>query len=108
MPLREDLLTPIQGDNPSGSNLYYSPLFDKIKEARRQESGGPMGAWEHEVKTADYPLVIKLTEEALATKTKDLWLAVWLTEALIWREQFAGLQMGLDFSRALIENFWDT
>ncbi len=108
MPLREDILTPIQGDNPSGSNLYYSPLFDKIKEARRQESGGPMGAWEHEVKTADYPLVIKLTEEALATKTKDLWLAVWLTEALIWREHFAGLQLGLELSRALIENFWDT
>jgi type VI secretion system protein ImpA len=64
MPLREDLLQPIPGDNPCGANLYYTPLFDKIKEARRQESAGPMGAWEREVKTADYPLVIKLCEEA--------------------------------------------
>ena len=108
MALREDLLQPIQGDNPSGPNLYYSPLFDKIKEARRQEMSGPMGAWEHEVKTADYNQVIKLAEEALATKTKDLWLAVWLTEALISREQFSGLQAGLDLIRALLENFWDT
>ena len=54
MPLREDLLQPIPGENPCGANLYYSPLFDKIKEARRQESAGPMGAWEREVKTADY------------------------------------------------------
>ena len=108
MPLREDVLQPIQGDNPSGANLYYSPLFDKIKEARRQEMGGPMGAWERDVKAADYALVIKLAEEALATKTKDLWLAVWLTEALISREQFAGLQAGLDLIQALLGNFWDT
>lgn len=108
MPLREDILQPIAGDNPSGPNLYYSPLFDKIKEARRQEMAGPMGAWEHEVKTADFLQVIRLTEEALATKSKDLWLAVWLTEALITRDQYAGLQTGLDLIRSLIENFWDT
>jgi type VI secretion system protein ImpA len=108
MPLREDLLQPIPGENPSGANLYYSPLFDKIKEARRQESSGPMGAWEREVKTADYLLVIKLCEEALATQTKDLWLGVWLTDALIARDNFSGLREGIELLRALIENFWDT
>jgi type VI secretion system protein ImpA len=108
MPLREDLLQPIPGENPSGANLYYSPLFDKIKEARRQESSGPMGAWQREVKTADYLLVIKLCEEALATQTKDLWLGVWLTDALIARDNFSGLREGIELLRALIENFWDT
>ena len=108
MPLREDLLQPIPGDNPCGANLYYSPLFDKIKEARRQESAGPMGAWEREVKTADYVLVIKLCEEALATQTKDLWLGVWLTDALIARDKFEGLRDGIGLLRGFIENFWDT
>jgi len=108
MSLREDLLQPIPGENPSGANLYYSPLFDKIKEARRQDSSGPMGAWEREVKTADYLQVIKLCEEALAIKTKDLWLAAWLTEALIARDKFVGLREGLDLLGALIERFWDT
>ena len=108
MPLREDLLQPIPGDNPCGANLYYSPLFDKIKEARRQESAGPMGAWEREVKTADYVLVIKLCEEALATQTKDLWLGVWLTDALIARDKFEGLRDGITLLRGCIENFWDT
>jgi type VI secretion system protein ImpA len=108
MPLREDLLQPIPGENPCGTNLYYSPLFDKIKEARRQDSAGPMGAWEREVKTADYVQVIKLCEETLATKTKDLWLGVWLAEALISRDKFAGLREGLDLCSALIANFWDT
>jgi type VI secretion system protein ImpA len=108
MPLRDDLLDPIPGNNPSGANLYYSSLFDEIKEARRQEDAGPMGLWEHERKTADYKQVIRLAEGALATKTKDLQLAAWLTEALIWRNQFAGLREGLDLIRGLIEKFWDT
>jgi type VI secretion system protein ImpA len=108
MPLREDLRQPIPGDNPSGANLYFSPLFDKIKEARRQDSGGPMGGWEREIKSADYVQVIKLCEEALATQTKDLWLGAWLTEALIVRDKFAGLRDGLDLLTGMIETFWDT
>jgi len=108
MPLRDDLLDPIPGNNPSGADLYYAPLFDEIKEARRQEDAGPMGLWEHARKTADYKQVIRLAQEALATKTKDLRLAAWLTEALIWRDQFAGLRDGLELIRGLIEKFWDT
>jgi type VI secretion system protein ImpA len=107
MPLREELLQPIPGDNPCGANLYYSPLFDKIKEARRQDSSGPMGAWEREVKTSDPLLVIKLCEEALTAQTKDLWLGVWLTEALIARDKFRGLRDGLELLRGLAETFWD-
>jgi len=38
MPLREDLLTPIAGDNPAGANLYYDTVFDQIKEARREDA----------------------------------------------------------------------
>ena len=37
MPLREDLLTPIAGENPSGADLYYDKVFDQIKEARRED-----------------------------------------------------------------------
>src|SRR5205085_1199439 len=79
-----------------------------VREARREDDAGPQGAWEHAVKAADYGLVIKLTEEALAKKTKDLFLAGWLTEALLNRSGFAGLKDGLDLIRGLIEKFWDT
>ncbi len=37
MPLREDILNPIPGDNPSGKDLRYAPIYDKIKEARRED-----------------------------------------------------------------------
>ena len=108
MPLRDDILSPIPGDNPSGENLRYAPIFDQIKEARRQEDDIPQGDWQVEVKKADWVLVAKLASEALATKSKDLQIAAWLTEAMLRREGYAGLQAGLGLLRGLIENFWDT
>ena len=108
MPLRDDLLNPIPGENPSGESLRYAPVFDKIKEARRADDDAPQGEWQFERKTSDYPLVIKLAGEALATKSKDLQLAAWLTEAILRKEGFQGLKAGLELIKGLIENFWDT
>ena len=31
MPLRADLLNPIPGPNPSGEDLRYNPIYDKIR-----------------------------------------------------------------------------
>jgi len=107
MPLRDDLLNPISGENPCGENLRYAPVYDKIKEARREDDDAPQGEWQRERKTADHALVIKLAGEAIASKSKDLQLAVWLTESLLKAESFAGLRFGLDLIRGLIENFWD-
>jgi type VI secretion system protein ImpA len=108
MPLRDDLLSPIPGDNPGGENLRYAAIYDKIKEARRAEDDVPQGDWQHERKAADYPLVLKLAGEALATKSKDLQIAAWLTEALTKEDSFAGLRAGLDLISGLIGNFWDS
>jgi type VI secretion system protein ImpA len=108
MPLNEALLQPIPGSNPSGESLRYSPLYEKIKEARREEDSAPAGVWEHEVKKADYPLVIKLAQEALTAQTKDLQLAAWLAEALLKKQGFGGLKDGLALCQGLVEKFWDT
>lgn len=107
MPLRDDLLTPIPGANPGGENLRYSTIVDKIKEARREEDDAPQGEWQRERKVADYPTVIKLAGDAIATKSKDLQLAAWLTEALLKREGIGGLRSGLQLIKSLLENFWD-
>lgn len=111
MPLREDLLNPIAGENPSGVDVRYDTkllLYDKIKEARREDDGLNQGAWTQERKLADSPAVLKMTQEALATKTKDLQLAAWLTEALLRTEGFAGLRQGVSLLHGLVANFWDT
>jgi type VI secretion system protein ImpA len=102
------LLEPISSEQPAGANLYYAKEFDEIKDARRQDDTAPWGLWEHEVKTADYKLVARLAEAALASKTKDLRLAVWLAEAWIYREGTAGLVSGIRFLHALLDKFWDS
>lgn len=111
MPIREDILAAIPGDNPSGVDLRYDNkllIFDKIKEARRQDLELDQGAWQTERKVANWPLVIKLSQDALATVSKDLQLAAYLTEALLQTEHFAGLRQGLDITSGLLTQYWDT
>jgi type VI secretion system protein ImpA len=108
MPLREDILKPIAGDNPSGASLRYAPIYDKIKEARREDDELAQGAWQHERKVADWVLVAKLCQDSIATESKDLQLAVWLAEALLKRAGIGGLCEALALSRGLVEQFWDT
>lgn len=108
MPLRDDLLNPIPGENPSGANLRYDPVTDKIKEARREDLDVPQGEWKTALKTADYPLAIKLASDAIAKRGKDLQLAVWLVDAHVRKEGFAMLAPSFRFLRELLEDFWDT
>jgi type VI secretion system protein ImpA len=111
MPLREDLLTPIVGENPSGIDIRYDNkllVYERIREARREDDGLNQGAWQQERKTADVATVLKLAQETLATKSKDLQLAAWLTEALLRGEGFAGLRQGFTLCQGLVANFWDT
>jgi type VI secretion system protein ImpA len=107
MPLPDNLLNPIPGEKPCGEDLRYTPLYDKIKEARREEEEVQEGEWKTEGKKADYPQVVKLAVEALATKSKDLQIAAWLTDALLRTEGFAGLKQGLDLLQGLLGTFWD-
>lgn len=108
MPLPDNLLNPIAGDNPGGKNLRYDPVYDKIKEARREEDESiPLGDWETEVKAADPVQVTKLATEALAKKSKDLQIAAWLAEACLRREGLPGMVEGLNLLKALLESFWD-
>ncbi len=111
MSLRDELLTPIEGGNPSGEYLRYSEAdnsYDKTRDARRQDSDDAGDLDEGERKRADFRRVIELASEALATKTKDLWLACWLAEALTWENGTPGLREGLEVLDGLLETFWDT
>ena len=110
MPLpRPDLLNPIPGSNPSGENLRYAPVYDKIKQARTEDGDTtPQGEWQRERKKADWPTVLKLAGDALATKSKDLMLASWLGEALTKREGISGLADALELQRGLLEQYWDS
>ena len=108
MPLRADLLQPIPGASPGGASLRYDPIYDKIKEARREDVDLPQGAWQRTLKVSDHAQVVKLTAEALATKSKDLQLAVWMVESIVRREGFAVLPGCFKFLHDLTDQFWDS
>lgn len=104
----EELLTPLEGeDGPCGPSLRYDPVYDRIKEARRADPDLPQGVWERELKRAEWPTVRDLCIETLSTRTKDLQLAFWLTEAWTHLEGFRGFRRGIDLICSLCEDFWD-
>jgi len=106
--INEDaILAPIPGDNPAGEDLRYEPVYDEIKEARRTDDLLDRGDWDREIKTSDWDKVIALSVEALTEKTKDLQIAVWLSEALIRKDGFKGLASGLRILTGFLSNFWD-
>lgn len=104
----DKLLVPISADNPSGESLRYDGTYDSIREARRADDELAQGEWVRETKTSDWPAVIDLASEALATRSKDLQIAVWLVEALVNRYGFVGLRDGLRLLRELQEQFWES
>ena len=101
----EELLKPVSADHPSGSNIRYDQVYDRVRQARRPDDGGVVVGVEQ--KAADHKTAIHLATDILATKSKDLWIAVWLTDSLIQRAGFAGLRQGLEVILGLIENYWD-
>ncbi len=112
MPARDDILAPllaaIPGDNPSGRSVRDDPIYDKIKDARREDDDADQGAWQRARKIADHALVVKLTAEVLSTTSKDLQLASWWTESMLKREGVVGLLDGVVLMRRLVEDYWDT
>lgn len=101
------LLRPISEDRPAGESVRYEGVYDAIQEARREEDALPMGEWQREVKTADWRAVIEMGTEAIAARSKDLQIGVWVVEALIKRHGFAGLRDGLRLLNELQEAFWE-
>lgn len=104
----EHLLDPISPERPAGESLRYEGIYDEVKEARHADNPAlPQGIYEQEVETADWATVEELCVGALETKTKDLQLAAWLTEAWIHRHGFGGAAAGIDLMAGLVEGFWD-
>jgi type VI secretion system protein ImpA len=100
------VLKPIAGENPAGADLRYT-LHDEIKEARRADDPLERGDWQREIKKADWETVLALCRDALTNQTKDLQIAVWLTEALTVTGGFKGFLTGLKVINGFLQDFWD-
>lgn len=102
------ILTPIPGEKKTGENLRYDNIYDELKEARREEDELNQGDWRHEIKKVDWNKVSELSIDALTHKTKDIQIAVWLTEALTKTDGFEGLALGFKILTGLLMNYWDS
>src|ERR1022692_1161509 len=97
----ESLLAPISGEHPAGEDITLAPEWETINAARHKDK--VLGR-----QKADWPRIQKLLCDALTHKSKDLRLAVWLTEANVKQHGFAGLRDSLHLLRALIVDYWDS
>ena len=104
----DDFFGPVSPGQPAGSDLRWTAEWDRIKEARRSDDDLEPGKWaKKDRKTADWRLVEELTSVMLRERTKDLQLALWLTEAGMKLHAFPGLRDGLRLTRELMVRYWD-
>ena len=105
----EALLAPISDEHPGGEDLTYSTLFGHIGEARRADDPAlAQGDWVVPLKVADWDKVQQLCEAALRSRSKDLQLAVWYTEAMIHAEGYAGATSGFHLLTELVRRYLKT
>lgn len=107
-PRMHEFLQQVSDTHPCGEDMSYSTLFDDIREARRaDDSSLAQGEWEADIKQASWPKVRDLCDDALKTKSKDIQLANWYTEALTKLEGFDGLARGLMVLNSLVTDYWE-
>lgn len=103
-----ELLAPIPGSDPAGSDASFSDQFDRIREARRADDPGlAQGEWQTELKVADWREAQSLAEDILLRTSKDLQAAVWLGEAAISRFGLEGARDGFELLYGLLDQYWD-
>jgi type VI secretion system protein ImpA len=104
----EQLLIPISDSKPCGEDMAFSAELDAIAHARKFDDPSlAQGAWETDLKEADWDFVVTRCVKLLAEKSKDLRLAVWLTEAAAKQHHLRGLAEGYRLLAGLCEQFWD-
>lgn len=104
----ERMLKPIDIAMPSGEDISFSSAIDEIAKARVSDDPSlDQGAWETELREADWGFVARCCAELIANRSKDLRLAVWLAEAGALTDGLRGLADGLLVVAGLCEKFWD-
>jgi type VI secretion system protein ImpA len=103
----EGVLSPISAEKPAGEDLRALRDWVEIKKARPNLSDtADKRDWEpaNPVKT-DWSIYKGLVEKALCTKSKDLELGVFLTDACARLHGFAGIRDGVWAVRGLLAEF---
>ncbi|MDM0029789.1 type VI secretion system protein TssA [Variovorax saccharolyticus] len=106
----EVLLQAIPGDDPGGVAIEYEDVYNKVRLARQQELNDlPAGLWERQaVRKIDWRAQQTQCVHLLTRMSKDLQVAAWLVEALVYQHRLKGLAEGLQFFVRLLGLYWSS
>lgn len=85
----------------------YQRLRDARSAARAEERARDADGETDAPEAAGWREVLSVGEKALATHSKDLEIAAWMTEALVRRDGLPGATLGARLLNGLCEGFWD-
>jgi len=113
LPDIQNLLIPIEGDNPCGQDLRETsnPDYQTLKDARRTIAGLARARKFDSDATgeinAHWQTIFDLAPKVIKDQAKDIEVAAWFTESALRLHGFKGLREALSLSKGLIEQFWD-
>jgi type VI secretion system ImpA family protein len=107
IPELEAFLKNISPESPAGTYLRYESIYDDVRHSRQEDDPRlSMGIWKTDLKKADWNKIESLCIEALTTKSKDLQISVWLTEAWTCLDGIEGYIRGTQITSELSKAFW--
>jgi type VI secretion system protein ImpA len=101
----EPLLAPLADDAPCGADLEYDPEFQALERAG---AGTPERQYGDKIFPAEPPEWLQVHElaVALAERSRDLRVAVWLTRAGARLQGLPGAARGLQLVLGMLERHW--
>lgn len=112
----EPLLAPLaEGEQGAGSDLRgdfsatspYQSLRDARSSARAEERARDASGDTEGPEAAGWRDVLAVGQKALATLSKDIEIAAWMTEALVRMHGLPGATAGAKLIAGLCEHFWE-
>ncbi|MDF0487860.1 type VI secretion system protein TssA [Sphingomonas sp. H39-1-10] len=101
----EALLVPLEDEAGTGPDLAYDPQRHAIEAAFDAPVSIDASGMVEEAAAADWrPIVAAIQEQG--TRTKDVWLAVYLARAGARAGRFDWMEAGLDYLAGLVERYW--
>lgn len=103
----EPLLSPLEGDSPSGPDLVYDPVFVEMEQAALGKPERQYGDKVYPAEPADWAAVHERVL-ALLPRTRDLRVAVLQARSAARLRGLAGYAQGLGLVRGLLDRHWDS
>ena len=102
----KQLLDGVSNKSPCGDDLEYDPEFIEIEKIAQGKPEQQIGSTVIPAQQADWREVENKSID-LFKRTKDLRIAVYLTQALVHNKGLAGLKDGLLLIKGLLDQYWD-